>query len=90
MPSTKIFVGSSAASKTQAKLLIKGLATPTVTFLPWWNSFTAGRTLLEELDSIKKEVDGALLLFTPEFPATIRSNTVAIPNQTVLFEFAYF
>jgi len=31
-----------------------------------------------------------LLLFTPDIPATIRGNQVALPNQNVLFELGYF
>jgi predicted nucleotide-binding protein len=90
MPNAKIFVGCSSAAKTQAKTLIKGLANPTTTFIPWWDEFTPGRTLLEELDTIDKKVDGAILVFSPEIPVTIRGNGTAIPNLNVLFEFGYF
>lgn len=65
-------------------------ALPRALFLPWWEAFTPGRTLLEELDTIRGKVDGALLLFSPEHKAIIRGKTVAIPNLNVLYEFAYF
>ncbi len=29
------------------------------------------------------------MVFSPEFPATIRGNSVAVPNQNVMFEFGY-
>ena len=89
MPKLHIFVGSSGMAKNQAKLLIKDLQNPMLTFLPWWEAFTPSRTLLEDLEIISKKADAALLIFSPEFPATIRSNSVAVPNQNVMFEFGY-
>lgn len=92
-PSSKnlrIFVGSSSAAKSQAKAVVKALARPGVTFVPWWDAFTPGRTLLEELDNLSGSVDAALLLFSPESPATVRAKDVNIPNLNVLFEFGYF
>ena len=62
----------------------------TLEFLPWWNAFTPGKTLLAELDTIKDNVAGALILLSPEAPATIRGNSVAILSQNVLFEFGFF
>jgi len=90
MPSTKIFIGSSSAAKSQAKAIIKAFQTPTLTFLPWWEAFTAGLTLLEELDKIRKKVDGSLVLFSPESETTIRTRKYNIPNLNVMFEFGYF
>ncbi len=90
MADKRIFVGSSSAAKTQAKLLIRGLSRPGIEFLPWWDAITAGTTLLQELDRIRESVDAALILFSPDIPATMRDRTVAMPNQNVLFEFAYF
>ena len=90
MPQVKIFIGSSTAAKSQAKAVVKAFTSPTVQFLPWWEAFTPGRTLLEDLDAIRNEVDGALLLFSPEAEATVRGNTVFTPNLNVLFEFGYF
>jgi predicted nucleotide-binding protein len=90
MPKIKIFVGSSSEAKTQAKVLVRDLASPTIEFIPWWDAFTPGRLLLEDLKSIKNEVSAALLLFTPDIPATVRGSQVALPNQNVLFELGYF
>ena len=70
--------------------LVKTLARPGLTFLPWWEAFTPGRELLAELDSIRGRVDGALLLFTPDSKAMIHGRSVNIPNLNVLFEFGYF
>lgn len=90
MPTTTLFVGSSSAAKSQAKAVIDHFKGPTIQFLPWWDAFTAGKTLLEELDSIRAKVDGAILLFSPEAESTVRKQQVWTPNLNVLFEFGYF
>lgn len=91
MPKTTLFIGSSSAARSQAKAVVKAFTSPTLEFLPWWDdAFTAGRTLLEELDNIKDKVDGAVLLFSPEAESTVRGKTVWTPNLNVLFEFGYF
>jgi predicted nucleotide-binding protein len=89
MPKTTIFIGSSAAARPQAKAFARKLEGPTLEFLPWWDAFTAGRTLLEDLDEIKDRVSGAILLMSPESESTIRGNEVSIPNLNVLFELGY-
>jgi predicted nucleotide-binding protein len=90
VPVTNVFVGSSAAARSQAKAVIARFAGPALAFLPWWDAFAPGCTLLEDLDAICGTVDAALLLFSPESETTIRGSKVAIPNQNVLFEFGYF
>ena len=90
MASTTLFLGSSSAAKSQAKALAAALTTEHVEFLPWWDAFTPGRTLLEELDAIRTRVHGAVLLFSPEAESTVRGNVVHTPNLNVLFEFGYF
>ena len=87
----KIFVGSSTSAKKQAKDFIEGCANPNVKFIPWWEQFTAGRTLLEELTRIKNEVNAAVLIMTPEGVATNTKGTqIVMPNLNVLFEFGFF
>ena len=90
MPTTTIFLGSSSAAKSQARAIVARLSGPTLKFLPWWETFTPGRTLLDELDAIRSRVNGALLLFAPESLTTIRRKRYAVPNLNVLFEFGYF
>jgi predicted nucleotide-binding protein len=91
MSKITVFVGSSQEAKAQAKVLIRDLASPTIEFLPWWECFTAGHLLLDDLDEVKKKkATAALLLFTPDVPATVRGSSVALPNQNVLFELGYF
>jgi predicted nucleotide-binding protein len=86
----RIFVGSSSASRSQAKRFIDTFKSPNLIFIPWWEAFTAGNTLLEELDAVRRRVDGALLLFSPESKTTIRNHRRDIPNLNVLFELGYF
>ncbi|SRR6266446_5954838 len=90
MPKTTIFIGCSAAAKCQARAVVRKFTSPTLKFLPWWDAFTAGRTLLEDLDNIRGKVDGALLLFSPESTTRIRNKKYDVPNLNVLFEFGYF
>ena len=86
----KIFVASSAAAKTQAKKFIEGCSAGGVLFVPWWDNFTPGRTLLEGLDALRTEVDGAVLLLSQESNSEIRNRVQPIPNLNVLFEFGFF
>ena len=87
----KIFVGSSSGAKSQAKRFMEVCTHPNIQYLPWWEQFTAGRTLLEELDRIRNTIDGAILLITPEISAqTNRGGEQILVNQNVLFEFGYF
>lgn len=90
MPKTTLFLGSASAAKSQAKAVADALKSDGVDFLPWWDAFTPGRTLLEELDAIRAKVQGAILLFSPEAESTVRGNKVQTPNLNVLFEFGYF
>lgn len=90
MPKTTIFIGSSSAAKSQAKTLVRTLTSATLEFLPWWEAFTPGKTLLEDLDAIRGKVGGALLVFSPESQTVIRKDRKFVPNLNVLFEFGYF
>jgi predicted nucleotide-binding protein len=90
MPKVTIFVASAGGAKSQAKAIITALSNATITFLPWWDAFTPGQTLLTDLDKIKKKVSGALVVMSPDVSAQVRGNDVEIPNQNVMFEFGYF
>jgi predicted nucleotide-binding protein len=90
MPRTTVFIGSSAAAKAQATAIVQTFSSATLEFMPWWEAFVPGQTLLQGLDRIRARVDAALLVFSPESETTIRNKTVSIPNLNVLFEFGYF
>ncbi len=90
MPKTTLFIGSSSAAKSQARILVKELSSATLEFLPWWEAFTPGKTLLEELDNVRDKVNGALLVFSPESETTLRKEKKWVPNLNILFELGYF
>ena len=90
MRRTVLFLASSTGGKAHAKALATSLSSDRVGFLPWWEAFVPGRTLLSELENIKKRVHGALLIITPDIPAIVRAKNVELTNQNVLFEFGYF
>jgi hypothetical protein len=72
----QLFLGSSSAAKSHAKALMATLRDEAVQFLPWWEAFVPGRTLLEELDSIRDRVQGAVLVLSPEVDSNVRGRTV--------------
>lgn len=86
----KIFVGSAAGAKSQAKAFINANTKWGVKFLPWWDAFQPGRVLIDELKRIKYEVDAAILIISPDVKAKIKSHYQYIPNLNVLLEFGYF
>ncbi|MNB92775.1 putative nucleotide-binding protein containing TIR-like domain protein [compost metagenome] len=87
----KLFVASAAAAKTQAKEFIRGCSKENIEFIPWWDRFPAGGTLLDELEKISTEVHGAIIILSPEGVAVNSKGTeIVIPNLNVLFEFGYF
>jgi predicted nucleotide-binding protein len=90
MAVTKLFIGSSSAAKSQAKKFVDAFTSPTLQFIPWWESITPGQVLLDELDNIYRKANGAVLLFSPESETKIRNDKKQIPNLNVLFEFGYF
>ncbi len=90
MPQTTVFIGSSSAAKSQARAVIQKFSGRTLRFLPWWDAFSSGSTLLEDLDAISRKVDAALMIFTPEADSTVRGKDVQVPNLNVLYEFGYF
>jgi predicted nucleotide-binding protein len=87
---TTLFIGSAAAARPQARAIIRSFTRPGLKFLPWWDAFTAGRTLLKDLDHIRGRVDAALLVFSPESGTRIRNKRHDLPNLNVLFELGYF
>ena len=61
MAATTIFLGSSSAARAQARAILRRFSSPKLRFLPWWDAFTAGRTLLKDLDHVRGRVVWDLL-----------------------------
>ena len=90
MSQRRIFVASSAEAIPHAKSFITNCTNQKkLTYVPWWDEFIPGRTLLEELGRFRN-LDGALIIMTPDCRATIRGRSEKIPNLNVLYEFGYF
>lgn len=91
MAQKHIFIASSAEAIPYAKAFVaKCRNNKRIRYIKWWEHFRPARTLLEELDRFKTELDGALVFVTPDCQLSFRKNTMYSPNLNVLFEFGYF
>ena len=87
---SRIFVGSSSEALELAEIVRHVIeqagATPVM-----WNSgaFRPGRTLLEEIESFPGEVQGAVLLATPDLHCTRGSEEFWAPAPNLMFEYGY-
>jgi hypothetical protein len=52
-------------------------------------AFPAGQTLLERIERLPHEVEGAVLLATPDIDCTRRDKTFRAPASNVIFEYGY-
>jgi hypothetical protein len=86
----RIFVGSSTeaielAHKVAVTIEVAGM-TPVV-----WDTgaFPVGSTLLERIDSLADDFQGAILLFTPDVHSVRNGQTADQPVSNVMFEYGY-
>lgn len=86
----KIFVVSSVEGKKQAACYIRHCTDKHIEYRPWWNEFQGSRIVIDELERIKNEYDGALVVLTPDVRATIRRKREWVPSLNVLFEWGFF
>lgn len=87
---SRIFVGSSSEALELAEIvhhIIKQAGVMPV----MWNAgaFRPGRTLLEEIESFPGEVQGAVLLATPDLHCTRGSGDFWAPAPNLMFEYGY-
>jgi hypothetical protein len=86
----KIFIGSSTealpAAEAVADLVRSSGLQPVV-----WNAdaFVPGSTLLETIEGIPIEFDGAVLLATPDVTCQRQSDSFTAPTANVVFEYGY-
>jgi predicted nucleotide-binding protein with TIR-like domain len=85
-----IFVGGSEeaaelAAKVASAVAVVGMS-PVV-----WNlgAFPAGQTLLERIENLPYEFDGAVLLATPDIRCIRRGKSFLAPASNVIFEYGY-
>lgn len=86
----KIFVGSSSEGQKVAKFVEKVIEEAGMVPLPWYNKFPAGDVLLEEIERLPNEVDGAVLVATPDISCERKGKrSFRAPVGNVVFEYGF-
>jgi hypothetical protein len=87
---SRIFVGSSSEALELAEVVGHVIQQAGLTPI-LWNSgaFRPGRTLLEEIESFPREVQGAVLLATPDLRCIRGDEEFWAPAPNLLFEYGY-
>jgi hypothetical protein len=88
----RVFIGSSVEARPELERVVGWLADADVTPLPW-NSpglFPLGSYVLARLIEIATEVNGAVLLFTPDDRTWYRKGVVLQPRDNVILEYGLF
>ncbi len=90
MRKLKVFVGSSSEAK-EIDLIIRNLLEDCgITVIPWTDIFFPGQFGLESLLDISNDIDGALLIATPDDKTWYRGEESLSPRDNILFEFGLF
>lgn len=86
----RIFVGSSSEALTLAGLIGRVISDAGMTPIVWnIDAFPPGRTLLEQIESLPYEFDGAVFIATPDVSCRRRERRYAAPVANVIFEYGY-
>ena len=86
----RIFVGSSGEATKLAEEIASAIAAAGMSPVIWnMGAFPAGKTLLERIESVPCEFDGAVLLATPDIYCTRGDETFIAPSSNVIFEYGY-
>lgn len=85
----KIFVGSSREALEVAKLVGEVIKETGMVPLVWDTMFPAGDILLEAIEKLPSEVDGAVLLATPDVCCKREEESFDAPVANVVFEYGY-
>jgi predicted nucleotide-binding protein len=86
----RIFIGSSLEGKNIATKVISELRNQNIEPLPWFDYFKNSRPPLQELEQISLDIDGAILIGTPEDKAIIRQKKWSQMRDNVLYEYGLF
>jgi CAP12/Pycsar effector protein, TIR domain len=86
----RIFVGSSSEAVELAREVGAAIDTAGMTAVVWdTGAFPVGSTLLERIESLAEEVEGAVLLFTPDVHAVRAGKADEEAVSNVIFEYGY-
>ena len=86
----RIFLGSSSEGAGLAAEIAQVITAAGRTPVRWdVGAFPAGRTLLEQIEDLPYEFDGAVLLATPDIAGTRGDRSFAAPAANVVFEYGY-
>lgn len=85
-----IFVGSSQEAAKLAAKFASVIAAAGMSPVVWnMGAFPAGQTLLERIENLPYEFDGAVLLATPDIYCTRQDKSFVAPVSNVIFEYGY-
>jgi Predicted nucleotide-binding protein containing TIR-like domain len=86
----RIFVGSSTEAIELARSVGVAIAAAGMTPIVWdTRAFPVGSTLLERIESLADEFEGAVLLFTPDVHSVRSGHRTREPISNVMFEYGY-
>jgi predicted nucleotide-binding protein len=85
-----IFVGGSSEATELAAKIATVIAAAGMSPVVWnMGAFRAGQTLLERIENLPYEFDGAVLLATPDIRCTRQGKSFHAPAANVIFEYGY-
>jgi hypothetical protein len=86
----RIFVGSSTEAIELARSIGVAIETAGMTPVVWdTGAFPVGSTLLERIESLAEDFEGAVLLFTPDVHSVRSGQTTQEPVSNIMFEYGF-
>jgi hypothetical protein len=87
--STKIFVGSSSQALKVAELIGEVIKRAEMEPLLWNTEFPPGETLVETIEGLPSDIEGAVLIATADVCCRRGENNYAAAVENVIFEYGY-
>ena len=85
-----VFLGYCSMASSVANLVITFLEDQGIRVLDWQRDFTAGGTVLEQIEEAARRCTGGIFLFTNDDTLKKGSQIHAAPRDNVIFETGYF
>jgi len=90
MGTKRIFIASSGEALPIANSVAEALAAlPGVVVEGWWDWFENGDLTFEAIERLVHEIDGAVIIATPDDAAVVKGDDVMVPRTNVMFEYGY-